>query len=1144
MDSEREGTSIPILDSITHERWFRKMIIFLRARGVLYVVEQSIEEFARIVGPEDGVPEITKGVASLGLDKEKTNRCQLNLEKKSTWLKDDAIALSIIMSRLTEDDEALVDEYPSAKSLWAHLTGKYSMTNPVAANENLTAIQTFNFDQYGSVMTSWDKLKEFRRKLGAANPNMRMAYTDESLYLVLQRSLPPEYTTTIDGLIIQTSLTVEERLKHLESKENRMKASVDQAHASFKPRDREFIPSQHLKNYSSSSEGAESSRGKCLLCDSRKHWLRKCPHLEYARNSVKERNERKQVRFKRPNSPHQRSRSKSNEDRFKRPSTAEYNRQTHRNLKEKFSDNTKSYIMKEENSDSEIDFYSDDEVCALNKEQIKLVPPTVWPSDTACTSHMSDKRFLFSQLTPIKRRCIRVGGGMMFADFRGVAKLVYEDGSSTLLPDALYVPGLGVNLLSAKRLCEAGLKGSFDDKSMYFKMGNKIMVHSKMDQGLYIVKHVSKELDGLIAVHDAYKSLSAIDIDPVSTNTKLPSHRSNNQLMQNHTLSSEYLEKEIGKTDLDRYILWHKRFSHLGPDKLRNLHKVTTLREAIKVPKIGEVCEVCQLTKMTNRIPNSLSEHKDQRLALIHLDVAGPFPKSLRGNRYFMLIVDSYSRKNWILLLKQKSDAPGCLRTFKLVVEKEIGEKIKAVRTDNAPELLHTVDLWKKQDGVEIQSTVTASSHQNGAAERNIRTAEANMRSMLKEAGLPLEFWDEAVETEAYIRNRTATGPSISNCVTSPQEAWSGKIPSIDHIRVWGSKCYSYINPKTIPSGHRGDKLIDRGRIGVFMGYSLTTDKQFRVYSPELGYTTRVSIIKVDESTKGGTIELRLRDCNSGSQGTLNFQPDRKKRGRPAANTDKDPSTIQPTTPIIVSQTDILSNKIEDSLSQSPTENLPDISDKLQTPLESEYNTQKSQCQSHPSSPTIEKICSTQHTSQDTPTKSSESLTIDNINLVPASDIILGTKRNLNSQNNKDEFEAKRNPCNSKNDPRLRYFTRGAKRRSNPNEILEDDQAAKRIRAMIAQLQFHENDLDQFERAFTAFAFPTQTICGVAIPRTYQQAINDEKWGKSWRQAINNELTALVANQTWKEVIPPPNANLISAKWVFTVKTKSDGSID
>lgn len=99
-----------------------------------------------------------------------------------------------------------------------------------------------------------------------------------------------------------------------------------------------------------------------------------------------------------------------------------------------------------------------------------------------------------------------------------------------------------------------------------------------------------------------------------------------------------------------------------------------------------------RLTSRHNRIPNVLSDHKKSRLSLIQLDVAGPFPKSLRGHCYFLLIIDSFTRKNWVLLLKQKSDAPSSLRAFKAAVENETSEKIRAVRSDNAAELLLAIE--------------------------------------------------------------------------------------------------------------------------------------------------------------------------------------------------------------------------------------------------------------------------------------------------------------------------------------------------------------------------------------------------------------------------------------------------------------------
>jgi hypothetical protein len=55
---------------------------------------------------------------------------------------------------------------------------------------------------------------------------------------------------------------------------------------------------------------------------------------------------------------------------------------------------------------------------------------------------------------------------------------------------------------------------------------------------------------------------------------------------------------------------------------------------------------------------------------------------------------------------------------------------------------------------------------------------------MLKDASLPIEFWDEAVEADAYLRNRTDTGPTIDGKKVSPKEAFTGKTPSINHICV------------------------------------------------------------------------------------------------------------------------------------------------------------------------------------------------------------------------------------------------------------------------------------------------------------------------------------------------------------------------
>lgn len=129
---------------------------------------------------------------------------------------------------------------------------------------------------------------------------------------------------------------------------------------------------------------------------------------------------------------------------------------------------------------------------------------------------------------------------------------------------------------------------------------------------------------------------------------------------------------------------------------------------------------------------------------------------------------------------------------------------------------------------------------------------------MLKDADLPLEFWDWAVESDAYVRNRVSGGPLVDGIRISPEEAYTGEKPSIDHIRVFGYVAYSYVSPKSLPVGTTSKKFIDTGREGVFVGYNDKTTKQLSIYAPDLGYAVMSSVIEVDETKPGGSLDLKI----------------------------------------------------------------------------------------------------------------------------------------------------------------------------------------------------------------------------------------------------------------------------------------------
>jgi hypothetical protein len=60
----------------------------------------------------------------------------------------------------------------------------------------------------------------------------------------------------------------------------------------------------------------------------------------------------------------------------------------------------------------------------------------------------------------------------------------------------------------------------------------------------------------------------------------------------------------------------------------------------------------------------------------------------------------------------------------------------------------------------------------------------------------------------------------------TPEEAFSGKKPKVEHIRVFGCPVYFHI-PKD-----KRNKLEPSGKKGIFVGYS-ESSKAYRIYIPE-----------------------------------------------------------------------------------------------------------------------------------------------------------------------------------------------------------------------------------------------------------------------------------------------------------------------
>lgn len=111
---------------------------------------------------------------------------------------------------------------------------------------------------------------------------------------------------------------------------------------------------------------------------------------------------------------------------------------------------------------------------------------------------------------------------------------------------------------------------------------------------------------------------------------------------------------------------------------------------------------------------------------------------------------------------------------------------LRAIRSDNSREFVNnTLRNYFKEKGILHQTTIAYTPEQNGIAERTNRTIIEAARTMLLDAELPKEFWAEAMSTAMYLRNRCVNKATGNK---TPEELWTGRKPSIRHIRIFGCK--------------------------------------------------------------------------------------------------------------------------------------------------------------------------------------------------------------------------------------------------------------------------------------------------------------------------------------------------------------------
>jgi transposase InsO family protein len=314
------------------------------------------------------------------------------------------------------------------------------------------------------------------------------------------------------------------------------------------------------------------------------------------------------------------------------------------------------------------------------------------------------------------------------------------------------------------------------------------------------------------------------------------------------TSSNIYVLSEIGNEKCclgkeDESWLWHRRMGHIHFDNLVKVRKREAVREMPQITKpTNTLCKHCQQGKKTKTRFKSKEYSMTRPLEIVHTDLVGPTTtKGLKGEKYFMLLVDDYTRMTVVFFLKNKSEAFENFKIYKEMVENEMDSKIKCLRYDNGGEFTSKEFMdYCNSHGIKRKFFVSRTPQQNGVVERKNRTIQEMARTMLMDSKLTDIFWTQAVHTTFHIQNRVMLR---NNTDKTPYELWKGRPTNVKHFRVFGSKCY--IKREDGKMG-KFDSHVDKG---VLVGYS-STRKEYKCYNLRLNKVVESINVTIDETCR------------------------------------------------------------------------------------------------------------------------------------------------------------------------------------------------------------------------------------------------------------------------------------------------------
>ena len=394
-------------------------------------------------------------------------------------------------------------------------------------------------------------------------------------------------------------------------------------------------------------------------------------------------------------------------------------------------------------------------------------------------------------------------------------ELILEENSTkaviSLCP-IYHAPGFHRNIISVSVLNAQGYESSFSKERAVLKTPTGLEIRLvKHADGLYYLK-ARRVLCETVSTLTESEKIETLQDDLQWRNVEVD--------VEEDGSTKNRVKKRMKAIDVNDF---HDKCGHKGIALIKK-----TLNH-IGVTPLGDLksCEACGLAKAKQRAVNKTTHVKSKMPGeRLFIDTSGPYSETLGGTRYWVQIVDDYTRIGFSGFVKNKNEIINFAERH-FVLLKGLGYEVKFMRTDNAGENVKALTKLCEQMGASIELTAPYTPQHNGVVERRFALLKQKAQAMMFAAGLNKDarelLWAEAAQCANDLENITSTT--------------SSKTPAYELFTKEVSKLY----PNLIQFGRIGYATIrmkirgtwkEKSKKGIMVGYAKNhTGDTYRLYN-------------------------------------------------------------------------------------------------------------------------------------------------------------------------------------------------------------------------------------------------------------------------------------------------------------------------